>query len=109
MIPEVYARCKENATITVPTYDTLRRRRVRADLRAGLLSTDELLRFFNAVHHETFEEAVLAARHLSLARERKDRLVGVSTSADAYGAEMTKKRDAVEEKVRKKKTIDVSQ
>ena len=106
MIPEVYARCKENATITVTIYDTLRRRRVRADLRAELLSPDELLRFFNAVHNEAFEEAVLAARHLSLARERKDRLVGVSTSADAYEAEMAKKRDAVEEKVRKKEEKD---
>ena len=49
---------------------------------------------------------MLAARQLSLARERKDRLVGVSTSADAYEAEMAKKRDAVEEKVRKKEEKD---
>ena len=65
-----------------------------------------MLRFFNAVHPQVFEQATVVARHLIWARQGKDKLIGVSTTAEAYDTAMQKKQSESEEKQRKKEEND---
>ena len=106
VLPEVYARSKENAQLCVQVYDTIRRLQLRKDLQAGTVGQDEMLRFFNAVHPQVFEQATVVARHLIWARQGKDKLIGVSTTAEAYDTAMQKKQSESEEKQRKKEEND---
>ena len=97
---------KENAALCVQAYDVLRRMLLRKYIVHGIIAQEGKFKFFNEAPHSTFAEAQEIAKHLELARQGKDRLIGVTTGAASYAEKHASIVRAREEKQARKEETD---